>query len=74
MCACVCIYVCVCVCMCMCMCVCDVERRIIKAFQAFGVLKKPDFRDKNLTLNTMRKVYQACVLSILLYGTECWIL
>ena len=70
MCVCVCAYVCVCVCVC----VCDVERRIIKVSQAFGALKKPDFRDKNLTLNTKRKVYQACVLAVLLYGTECWIL
>ena len=51
----------------------DVERRIIRASQAFGALKKSVFRDKNLTLNTKRKVYQACVLSILLYGAECWI-
>ena len=26
-----------------------------------------------MNLNTKRKVCQACVLSILLYGTECWI-
>ena len=50
-----------------------VERRIIRASQAFGALKKSVFRDKNLTLNTKRKVYQACVLSILLYDAECWI-
>ena len=59
-CACVyCIYMCVCVCICVyeCMCVCDVERRIIKASQAFGALKKPDFRDKNLTLNTRNVGY-----------------
>ena len=69
MCVCVCICVCV-VCMCMCVCVCDVERQIIKASQTFGALKKSVFRDNN---HTKRKVYQACVLSILLYGTECWI-
>ena len=34
----------------------DVEGRIIKASQTFGALKKPVFRDKNLTLNTKRKV------------------
>jgi len=49
----------------------DVERRIIKASQDFGALKKTVFRDKNLTLNTKRKIYQACVLSVLLYGAEC---
>jgi len=51
----------------------DVERRITKASQAFGALKKTVFRDKNLTLSTKRKIYQACVLSVLLYGAECWI-
>ena len=29
----------------------DVERRITKASQTFGALKKAVFRDKNLTLN-----------------------
>ena len=29
--------------------------------------------DKKLALATKRKMYQACVLSILLYGAECWI-
>ena len=69
-----CVRACVSACVRACVCVCDVERRKLKNPKLFGALKKPDFRDKNLTLNTKRKVYQACVLSILLYGTECWIL
>ena len=44
-----------------------------KSIPSFWDFKEDSFRDKNLTLNTKRKVYQACVLSILLYGTECWI-
>ncbi len=28
---------------------------------------------KNLTLTTKKKIYQACILSVLLYGSECWI-
>ena len=45
--------------------------RDTKASQAFGALKKATvFRDKYLTLNTKRKAYQACVLSVLLYGAE----
>ena len=58
-CACVCVCICVYVCVyvCMSVCVCDVERRIIKASQAFGALKKPDFRDMNLTLNTRNVGY-----------------
>ena len=51
----------------------DIERRIAKASQTLGALKKTVFRDKNFTLNTKRKVYQACVLSALLYDAECWI-
>ena len=51
----------------------DVERRILKVSQAFEALRNPVFRDKNLNLNAKIKVYQACVLSILLYDTECWI-
>ena len=49
----------------------DVERRIAGALRAFGPLRKAVFQDKNLTLQTKRKVYQACVLSVLLYGSEC---
>ena len=47
----------------------DVERRIAQASKAFGALRKAVFLDKNLTLTT-RKVYQACVLSVLLYGSK----
>ena len=50
----------------------DVERRIAQTSKAFGALRKAVFLDKNLTLTTKRKVYQACALSVLLYGSECW--
>ena len=30
------------------------------------------FLDNNLTLTTKKKVYRTCVLSVLLYGSECW--
>ena len=52
----------------------DVYRRVAQAFCAFGALRKAVFLDKDLTLTTKRKVYQACVLSVLLYGAECWTL
>ena len=52
----------------------DVDRRVAQASRAFGALRKAVFLDKDLTLTTKRKVYQACVLSILLYGAECWTL
>ena len=48
------------------------ETRIAKASRAFGVLRKAVFLDRNLTLCTKRKIYQACVLSVLMYGAECW--
>ena len=51
----------------------DVESRIAKAFRAFGALRKAVFLDKVLTLHTKRKVYQVCVISVLLYGAECWV-
>ena len=51
----------------------DVDRRIAQASRAFRALRKAVFMDKDLTLKTKRKIYQACVLSVLLYGTECWI-
>ena len=50
-----------------------VDRRVTQVSKAFGALRKPIFLDKNLSLNAKRKLYNACVLSVLLYGTECWI-
>ena len=52
----------------------DVERRVAQASKAFGALRKPVFLDKNLSLSTKRKVYNACILSVLLYGAESWVL
>ena len=49
------------------------EERITRASQDFGALRKPVFLDKNLRLSTKATIYQACVISILLYGSECWI-
>ena len=50
----------------------DIERRISQASKAFGALRKAVFLDKNLTLTTKRKVFKACVMSVLLYGSKCW--
>ena len=49
----------------------DVDRRIAQASKAFGALRKSVFMDKNLTLTTKRRLYDACVVSVLLYGAEC---
>ena len=45
------------------------ERQITLALRGFGALKKAVFLDRNLRLETKRKIYQACVLSVLLYGS-----
>ena len=50
----------------------DVERRIAQASKAFGALRKSVLLDRDLKVITKCKVYQACVLSVLLYGSECW--
>jgi hypothetical protein len=50
----------------------DVDSRIKKATAAFGALSKCVFRRKDVKLSTKKKVYEALVLSILLYGCESW--
>ena len=52
----------------------DVERRVMQASRAFGCLRRAVFKDRDLTVRTKINVYQACVLSVLLYGSECWTL
>ncbi len=51
----------------------DVNRRVAQASTAFGALRKAVFLDKDLKLATKKRVYSACVLSVLLHGVECWI-
>ena len=52
--------------------VAEVDKRIANASKAFGALHHAVFNDRNLTTNTKWQVYKACVLSILLNGSECW--
>ena len=52
----------------------EIDCRIAKASRAFGCLRKPIFQDRNLSIATKRQVYQAVVLSVLLYGAETWLL
>ena len=51
----------------------EIDERIAKASRAFGSLRKSVFLDNNIHKTTKAKIYQACVLSILLYGAECWV-
>ena len=49
----------------------EIDRRIASAARAFGALRCI-FDDQNLSLCTKRLIYSACVVSVLLYGSECW--
>ena len=50
----------------------ELSRRIGKASAVMSCLSKLVWENKKLTLNTKMKVYQACVLSTLLYGSKTW--
>ena len=49
----------------------EVDRRLASASRAFGALRCV-FDDNSLSLRCKRLIYTACVLSVLLYGSECW--
>ena len=51
----------------------EVDKRIANASKAFGALRRAVFKDAHLSVATKRSVYRACVLSVLLYGSECWV-
>ena len=50
----------------------DVDKRVAQGSKAFGALRKAVFLDGNLSLSTKRRLYNACVLSVLLHEAECW--
>ena len=50
----------------------DVEEQIAQAPKVFGALRKSVLLDSDMNISTKHKVYQACVFSVLLYGSECW--
>ena len=50
----------------------EINVRIGKASSAKTKLKERVWENKNLTINTKMRVYQACILSTLLYGSETW--
>ena len=51
----------------------ELNNRVGKASAAFRELDKV-WRDRNISLDTKMKFYNACVLSTLLYAAECWTL
>jgi len=52
----------------------EVQRRIGLASASFGRLSHRVFMNRNLTIKTKVSVYEAVCLSILLYGSESWVL
>ena len=50
-----------------------VDKRIANESKAFGALRQAVFKNKHLIVATMRRIYNACMLSVLLYGSECWV-
>ena len=50
----------------------DVTKRITKASNAFGALRKPIFTCKYITWESKKRVYEGIILPILLYGSETW--
>ena len=48
----------------------EINNRIAKASAAYGKLEKRVWSDHGITVNTKLGVYNACVLSCLLYGSE----
>ena len=50
----------------------EINARIGKAVTVMAKLNKRVWQNINLTINTRLKVYQSCVTSILLYGSETW--
>ena len=52
----------------------DVDTRIKKANGAFGGLRKCFFANQSISLDTKRIVYLTVIVSILLFGSETWVL
>jgi hypothetical protein len=49
----------------------EINTRISKANQAFAMLK-PIWRTTSLSMHTKLRIFKSNVLSVLLYGSECW--
>ena len=49
----------------------DVNRRLSKARTTFRMLE-PVWRSSQYSNITKIKLYQSCIVSVLLYGSECW--
>ena len=50
----------------------DVDARVAAASSACGTLQTPVFSVRYLDIHIERYVFNACALSLLIYGSECW--
>ena len=50
----------------------ELTSRLAKAARVFGCLASPIFHNSGLSFATRRYVYQATILTVLLYGAETW--
>ena len=50
----------------------EIKRRIAKASSTMSRLGKRVWSNKKVSKATKMKVYQACIISVLLYGSESW--
>ena len=48
------------------------DSRVAKAAKAFGSMRNSIFRNTSLSISAKRKVYQAAILPVMLYGAETW--
>ena len=49
----------------------DIKSRLNKARNSFRSMKTV-WKSSQYTVNTKIKLYKICILSVLLYGAECW--
>ena len=49
----------------------EVDHRLASATRAFGALRCV-FNTPSLSIRTKKMLYETCVLTVLLYGAECW--
>ena len=52
----------------------DIFTRIGKASSAFSRLKSPLFSRKDISISTKMRVFNCSIMSVLLYGSESWVL
>lgn len=51
----------------------DIKSRVNSAHRAFGALRACLFSNKDISFKAKKMAYETLVLSILLFGSECWV-